>query len=160
MTLPLPQQVAAIHAVPAQVLSCGFRLLILREIRTEKDPPAFAWIEQNLFRTPQRLSRHGLSFANAFLPEIVTWLSETLGRPTLHASTGEPCRNPHWPVLTWRGENRLWPQDVKTVEWFVDVIFYDDASWSAFRQRWRDRLWMESHSLDIPRVKDKTMTPR
>ncbi|SFK58528.1 hypothetical protein SAMN05444581_11141 [Methylocapsa palsarum] len=143
MTIPLPQQVTAIHAVPARLLNCGFRLLILRELRIGNDPSNFAWIEQNLFRKPQRLNRHGLSFATAFLPEIVSWLSETSGRPTLHSSTGAPCRNARWPVLAWRGEDRVWTRDVKTIEWFVDAVFYDDASWSAFRQRWRDRLCLE-----------------
>lgn len=143
MTIPLQPQVTAIRAVPAQCLDCGFRLLILREIRMENGPPAFAWIEQTLLRTPQRLSRHGLSFAAAFLPEIVAWLSECLGRPTLHTGAGEPYRNSRWPILTWRGEDRLWPEGVKTIEWFVDVIFHDEASWTAFRRRWRDRLMGE-----------------
>jgi hypothetical protein len=148
MTIPLPPQVTAIHAVPAHVLSRGFRLLILRELRIGTDPPNFASIEQNLFRKPQRLSRHGLSFATAFLPDVVAWLSETLGRPTLHSSAGAPCRNSRWPVLTWRGEDRVWTPDVKTIEWFVDAGFYDNASWGAFRHRWRDRLRIEDRNPD------------
>ena len=71
-------EATAVHAVPAQWLECGFRLLILRELRTENEPPAFAWIEQHLLRTPQRLTRHGLFFGMAFRPEIMAWLSEHL----------------------------------------------------------------------------------
>src|SRR5271170_4473455 len=76
-------EATAVHAVPAQWLECGFRLLVLRELRAENEPPAFAWIEQHLLRTPQRLTRHGLFFGLAFRPEIMAWLSEHLGRPSL-----------------------------------------------------------------------------
>jgi hypothetical protein len=97
MMMTLQQEPTAIHAVPAQCLDRGFRLLILRELHTGEEPPAFAWIDQYLLRTPQRLSRHGLSFASTFLPEIMAWLTDLLGRPSLRASTGEPYRNSRWP---------------------------------------------------------------
>lgn len=135
-----PDEATAIHAVPARWLECGFRLLILRELRTENEPPAFAWIEQLLLRTPQRLTRHGLFFGLAFRPEIMAWLSEHLGRPSLREGTGKPYRNPLWPVSAWHGEPRPWPGGTQTIEWFVDVVFQDQASWTAFRQRWHGRL--------------------
>ncbi|HZM06871.1 MAG TPA: hypothetical protein VFC11_00235 [Methylocella sp.] len=138
--LTLQQEATAIHAVPALWLERGFRLLVLREFHTEAQPPAFAWIEQHVLRTPQRLSRHGLSFASTFLPEIMAWLSEHLGRPSLRASTGEPYRNSRWPSSAWHGEERLWPDAIHTIEWFADVIFQDEASWTAFQQRWHNRL--------------------
>jgi hypothetical protein len=62
------QEATSVHAVPAQWLERGFRLLILRELHTEKEPPAFAWIEQRLLRTPQRLTRHGLFLEGPFCP--------------------------------------------------------------------------------------------
>jgi hypothetical protein len=118
----------------------GFRLLILRELHTTKKPPAFAWIEQHLLRTPQRLSRHGLYFAGTFRPEIMAWLSEHLGRPSIRESAGQPSRNALWPDLMWHSEKRLWPDGIHTTEWFVDVIFPNEASWSAFQQHWLERL--------------------
>ena len=124
---------------PAQWLERGFRLLTFRELHTGKEPPAFAWIEQHFLRAPQRLSRHGLYFASAFLPEIMAWLSEYLGRPSLREANGKPYRNALWPVLSWHSEHRLWPGGGRTIEWFVDVIFQDEASWTAFQQRWHDR---------------------
>ena len=138
--MTLHQEVTAIDAVPAQAIERGFRLLILRQFDGEAAPPAFAFIEQHLLRTPERRSRHGLSFAPAFLPEIVGWLSNHLGRPSLHESTGRPYRNPLWPILTWHREDRLWPGGTRTIEWFVDVIFRDEAAWTAFQQRWHGRL--------------------
>jgi hypothetical protein len=138
--MTLQQEATAIHAVPAQCLDCGFRLLILRELHAEKKPPAFGWIEQRLLRTPQRLSLHGLFFASTFLPEIVDWLSEHLGRPSVRTSTGEPFRNSRWPIMTWHSEDRIWPGGIHTIEWFVDIIFQDKSSWAAFQQHWHDRL--------------------
>jgi hypothetical protein len=114
--------------------------LVLRQIHQEKEPPLFAWIEQKVLRTPQRLTRHGLFFGFAFLPEVMAWLSDHLGRPSLRSDEGAPYRNSRWPVLSWRSEDRLWPDGVHTIEWFVDVVFQDAASWSAFQERWRDRL--------------------
>ncbi len=140
MTEALPAEAASIDAVQAQWLERGFRLLTLRELHTGKEPPAFAWIEQHFLRAPQRLSRHGLYFASAFLPEIMAWLSESLGRPSLREANGKPYRNALWPVLSWHSEHRLWPGGGRTIEWFVDVIFQDEASWTAFQQRWHDRL--------------------
>jgi len=136
----LHQEATAIHAIPAQYLDYGFRLLVLRQFCPKGEPPAFAWIEQSLLRTPHRLSRHGLSFANTFLPEIMAWLGEHLGRPSLRASTGEPYRNSLWPTFTWHSEDRLWPGGIRTVEWSVEVNFQDEASWSDFQKRWHDRL--------------------
>jgi hypothetical protein len=137
--LSLQQEAGCINAVPAQLRERGFRLLILRAFRKESEPPAFAWIEQQLFRTPERLGRHGLFFGSAFRPEIVTWLSERLGRPSVR-DNGRPRRNPRWPIVSWRGEDRLWADGAQTTEWFVDVIFNDDESWTDFRQCWRERL--------------------
>ena len=139
-TEPWTQEAASIRAVPAQSLPCGFRLLVMRQLHKENEPPLFAWIEQRLLRTPQRLSRHGLHFGVAFLPEIMASLSEQLGRPSLHTSAGEAYRNPKWPFTAWRSEDRSWPDGVRTIEWFVDVVFQDEASCGAFRERWRGRL--------------------
>ena len=133
-------QATAIDAVPAARLDCGFRLLVLRQFQIEGAPPAFALIEQRLLRAPQRLHRHGLSFANTFLPDIVAWLSQDLGRPSLRDATGPPRRNPRWPLLRWHGEDRLWPDGMRTIEWFVDVSFQDTRSWAAFQERWQEQL--------------------
>jgi hypothetical protein len=70
----------------------------------------------------------------------MTWLIEHLGRVSLHESSGEPHRNPLWPSLTWHGEPRVWPDGIHTIEWSVDVVFQDEASWAAFRERWHGRL--------------------
>jgi hypothetical protein len=130
--MSLPTRAADVHAVPAQWLERGFRLLILRELRADKKPPAFAWIRQHLLRTPQRLSRHDLYFASAFKPEVMTWLIDNLSRPSIRDGAGQPRRNPLWPELGWHGEDRLWSDGTRTVEWFVDVIFPDRASWARF----------------------------
>ncbi|MGA7808028.1 hypothetical protein [Bradyrhizobium sp.] len=130
----------AIRAVPAQWLDCGFRLLVMRQYHADGAPPAFALIEQRLLRTPQRFGRHGLSFANTFLPEVMAWLSDHLGRPSLHDDSRRPSRNPRWPVLRWQSEDRLWPDGMRTTEWFAEVDFRDAAAWVAFAERWHDRL--------------------
>jgi len=145
----LQEEATAIHAIPAQWLERGFRLLILRELHTDKESPAFAWVEQHMLRSPQRLSRHGLFFASTFLPEIMAWLSEYLGRPSLRDSTGRPCRNTRWPILTWHGEDRLWASGNHTIEWFVDVIFPDEASWTAFQQHWHGRLMGKTEVSEV-----------
>ncbi len=150
----------AIHAVPAQWLERGFRLLMMRELHTENEPPAFAWIEQRLLRTPQRLTRHGLFFGRAFLPEIMTWMSEYLGRPALRESTSKTYRNPLWPVTSWHGEPRLWPSGIRTVEWFVDVVFQDEASSTAFRQRWHARLMGETEGSGFDGVETEQSTSK
>lgn len=132
-----------VHAVPSQWLAQGFRILALREFRTAREPPAFAWIEQRVLRGPQRLGRHGLFFANTFRPEIMAWLSQQLGRPSSRDDAAPARRNPRWPSLTWHGEDRVWPDGARTVEWFADVIFPHEASWTAFRRQWRARLMGE-----------------
>jgi hypothetical protein len=134
------QEPAAIHAVAAEPLDRGFRLLVLREFPAEAEPSAYARIDQTLLRAPERQGRHGLSFATAFRPEIVAWLSDDLGRPTLHDASGRPHRNPRWPHLAWRRADRSWPDGVRTVEWFVEVEFHDAAAWARFRRRWGRRL--------------------
>ena len=143
----LHQEASAIHAVPAQWLERGFRLLVLRELHTETTPPAFAWIEQQLMRTPERLSRHGLFFGNTFRPEVMAWLIEHLGRPSVRDKEDGPARrNASWPDLAWHRENRDWPEGLRTTEWFVDVIFPMEAHWTVFRQHWLDRLLGGLHS--------------
>jgi hypothetical protein len=138
--MPCHQEATAIHAVPAARFARGFRLLVLRELRANSAPPAFAVIEQKLVRSPERRNRHGVSFALAFRPEIMDWLIEDLGRPSQHDRAGAACRNPRWPSLAWHCEARTWPDGVETIEWFAEVTFVDDASWAAFAARWRDRL--------------------
>jgi hypothetical protein len=134
------QAPAAIHAVPAEPLDRGFRLLVLREFPAEAEPSAYARIEQGLLRAPERLGRHGLSFATAFRPEIVAWLSDELGRPTLHDASGRPCRNPRWPHLAWRRADRSWPGGARTVEWFVEADFHEAVAWARFQRCWGERL--------------------
>ncbi len=130
----------AIHAVPAEGRPCGFRLLVLRELQAETEPPAFALIEQRLFRAPHRVTRHGLFFGRAFLPDVTAWLIREVGRPSTRDGGGGLVRNPRWPVTTWQREPRRWPGDIRTVEWFVDVDFANQRSWTAFRSRWQARL--------------------
>lgn len=135
----LMQDAACINALPALWLPHGFRLLVLRQFHKQNEPPAFAWIGQRLLRTPERLSRHGLFFGNAFRPEIMTWLTERFGRPSVRENN-KAHRNLYWPTVSWICEERLWPDDVRTTEWFVDVVFSDEESSNAFRERWRERL--------------------
>lgn len=142
-------EATCVHAVPLQSLEKGFRLLTLREFRNTKEPPTFAWIEQRLLRTPQRVGRHGLFFANTFRPEIMAWLSQQLGRPSVRRDADRAYRNELWPKMTWHSEDRVWPGGVQTVEWFVDVIFPQEASWTAFQQHWRDRLMGESEEPEV-----------
>jgi hypothetical protein len=130
----------AIHAVPAQPLDRGFRLLTLREFPAETGPSSFAWIDQRLLRTPERLSRHGLWFANAFRPEVVAWLIGNLGRPSLHDAAGHAYRNPRWPLLAWRRTAQSWADGANTIEWSVDVDFQDDGVWTRFRESWARQL--------------------
>lgn len=146
----LPPEAAHIQAVPSLYLEQGFRLLTLREFRSDNAPSAFAWIEQRLLRTPQRLGRHGLFFANTFRPELVAWLTQELGRPSIRMDAGEACRNTLWPALRWSSEDRAWPDGTQTVEWFVDVIFPHKTSWIAFEQRWRRRLMGEDDDERSP----------
>lgn len=138
-----PPESASVQAVPARPLEQGFRLLTLREFRNIGGPPAFALIEQRLLRAPHRPGRHGLFFANTFRPEIMAWLSQQLGRPSIRADTGQVHRNARWPAMTWHGEDRAWPDGARTVEWFADVTFPDETSWIAFQQQWHTRLMGE-----------------
>lgn len=116
MTETLQPESTCVHAVPSQQLPRGFRLLTLREFRNVTTPPAFAWVEQRLLRTPQRLGRHGLFFANTFRPEIMAWLSQLLGRPSVRTDAGQGRRNALWPAMAWHGEDRVWPDGARTVE--------------------------------------------
>ncbi|WP_316175853.1 hypothetical protein [Bradyrhizobium sp. SZCCHNRI1073] len=138
MTAPL--QPTAIHAVPAELCGCGFRLLMIRQFNVGAVPPAFAIIDQRVMRMPQRLGRHGVSFAATFLPEVMSWLINHLGRPSLHDETGRSYRNPRWPVVCWHDQERYWPSGAVTVEWFAEVAFQDHASWMAFRTHWHESL--------------------
>ncbi|WP_205995655.1 hypothetical protein [Pseudolabrys sp. FHR47] len=156
MTASPLSQAACIHAIPSRLLAQGFRLLTLREFRNDKEPPAFAWIEQRLLRLPQRPGRHGLFFANTFRPEIMAWLSQQLGRPSVPAEAGRAQRNALWPTMTWHGEDRAWPDGARTVEWFVDVVFPHAASWTAFQQQWRDRLLAEDDDANAIARDDTT----
>lgn len=143
-TEPLPPEAASVHAIPVRRLERGFRLLTLREFRNLGQPSAFAFIEQRLLRRPQRRGRHGLFFANTFRPEIMAWLSQQLGRPSIRTDTGQVHRNALWPAMTWHGEDRVWPDGVRTVEWFADVTFPEETSWAAFQQQWHARLMAEN----------------
>jgi hypothetical protein len=134
------EEATAVRAVPAQRIARGFRLLVLREFRPEEAPPAFAFIEQRLLRNPGRQNRHGLSFANAFLPDVMDWLTGHFGRPSLREGAERPHRNSLWPTLQWYRESRIWTDGTSTIEWFVDIAFRDETSASAFEQRWDDRL--------------------
>lgn len=152
MTETLQPESTCVHAVPSQWLTQGFRLLTLREFRNVAAPPAFAWIEQRLLRAPQRLGRHGLFFANTFRPEIMAWLSQQLGRPSIRTEAGQTHRNALWPAITWHGEDRAWPDGARTFEWFADVTFPQLASWTAFQQQWRSRLMGEDEDI-APRAR-------
>jgi len=140
MTITAPLQPTAIHAFPAELCDCGFRLLMMRQFNAGAVPPAFAIIDQRLMRMPERRGRHGVSFAATFLPEVMSWLIDHLGPPSLHDASGRAHRNPRWPVVRWHDEELTWPSGAVTVEWFAEVAFQDHASWLAFRSRWRERL--------------------
>ena len=116
MTQTAPPESACVHAMASQGLAQGFRLLTLREFRNAAAPPAFAWIEQRLLRAPQRLTRHGVFFANTFRPEIMAWLGQQLGRPSMHSESGPAQRNPRWPAMAWHSADRAWPDGARTVE--------------------------------------------
>jgi hypothetical protein len=141
------EEFTATHAVPAQPFELGFRLLALRQVHAVGAPPAFAVIDQHILRRPERLSRHAVFFASTFLPEIMAWLGQHLGRPSQRDTADRAVRNPRWPTLAWRREERTWPDGTSTTEWLVEVAFQDEASWTAFRQRWAARLEGKS---DLP----------
>jgi hypothetical protein len=137
------EEAGDIRAVPAQILDCGFRLLVLREFRQTDQPPSLAWIQQSILRDVHRIQRHGIFFGCTFLPEIMQWLNELLGRPSLHPAdypASRAYRNPAWPILLWHHEDRSWNGDIQTVEWYADITFVDRASFDAFMMRWHDRL--------------------
>jgi len=137
------EQAGDVRAVPAQILDRGFRLLVLREFRETDQPPSLAWIEQKVLRDVHRVQRHGIFFGCTFLPEIMQWVSELLGRPSLHPAdypASPAYRNPAWPSLLWHREERFWDENIQTVEWYADVVFIDQNSFDAFMARWQDRL--------------------
>jgi hypothetical protein len=137
------EEAGDVRAIPAQILDRGFRLLVLREFRETNQPPSMAWIQQNVLRDVHRIGRYGISFGCTFLPDIMQWLSELLGRPSLHPAdypASRAYRNPAWPSLLWHQENRDWEGDIRTVEWHADIVFVDQVSFDAFIARWQDRL--------------------
>jgi len=137
---PLRDIATSIAPRPSVARPRGFRLLVLRQFLRPSAPPAIAFIDQSIFRRPDRPVRHGISFELTFLPEIVAWLIEQVGRPGLRAASGKPVRNPDWPALSWHSEQRLWPDGTETVEWFAEAEFPDEAVWAAFRKDWREQL--------------------
>ena len=137
MNMTAPLQPTAIHAVPAELCECGFRLLMIRQFNVGAVPPAFAIIDQRVMRMPQRLGRHGVSFAATFLPEVMSWLIDHLGRPSLHDESGRSYRNPRWPVVCWHDQERYWPSGAVTaVNVFVatGVLYVRTESGRPFRK--------------------------
>jgi hypothetical protein len=139
----LLESATCINAVPAARIPMGFRLLALRCFHNDPDPPSFAWLNQRIFRTPDRMCRHGLFFGAAFRPEVMDWLIARVGRPSSRES-GEPLRNPDWPNVAWRRAERVWPDATRTTEWSIEVVFASEALANAFCERWRERLSGES----------------
>jgi hypothetical protein len=137
MTSTQHQDPTAIHAVPTQDSPQGLRLLVLRQFQEPGTPPAFAFIDQHLLRTPGRSTRHGLFFAPAFRVETMDWLIARLGRPSLRSGNGPAARNPRWPVLNWTSAARHWPDGTRTIEWTIDIAFPEADFAAAFRDRWR-----------------------
>jgi hypothetical protein len=138
-TTAVQESACCVNAVPALPIPMGFRLLALRCFHNDPDPPAFARINQSIFRAPERLSRHGLHFGAAFRPEIMDWLIAHLGRPSSREA-GKPRRNPKWPNIIWRSTERTWPENSHTTEWSIEVVFASEDSADAFREHWRVRL--------------------
>ncbi|MGJ0503429.1 MAG: hypothetical protein ACR65X_06720 [Methylocystis sp.] len=136
----LLESASCVNAVPALRIPMGFRLLTLRCFHNDPDPPSFAWLDQRIFRTPERMGRHGLFFGAAFRPEIMDWLIAHVGRPSARES-GKPLRNPDWPQVVWRRTERVWPDATRTTEWSIEVVFAGEALANAFRERWRERLY-------------------
>lgn len=129
----------SVDPVPAERIAKGFRLLVLRCYHHECAPPSFACINQQIFRTPERSSRHGLHFGLAFRPEVMSWLIERLGRPSA-ADQNRPYRNPQWPTVAWRSVSRYWPDGMYTTEWFAEVMFFSQEHADSFGERWSKRL--------------------
>lgn len=135
----LEESAGCVNAVPAQFVPLGFSLLTLRCFHNDPDPPAFAWINQSIFRAPDRMGRHGMFFGAAFRPEVMEWLIARIGRPSSRAGD-RPQRNPDWPSIAWRSAERAWPDDARTTEWSIEVVFPREDLANAFRERWRARL--------------------
>lgn len=128
-----------INPVPAEKTAWGFRLLALRCYHNDGAPPSFALIDQRIFRAPDRASRHGLHFGLAFRPEIMSWMIDRIGRPSLGGDR-LPRRNPEWPTIVWRGADRQWPDNIRTTEWFAEVTFASQDHAEAFELKWGKRL--------------------
>ncbi|MEK4032211.1 hypothetical protein WOA01_04120 [Methylocystis sp. IM2] len=67
------------------------------------------------------------------------WLIDRVGRPSSRDG-GKPQRNPDWPDFIWRSAERAWPDNTRTTEWSIEVVFASEDLANAFRERWRDRL--------------------
>jgi hypothetical protein len=135
-----------VRAVPAQIVERGVRLLVLREFHEVDKPPSLAWIQQKILRDVHRVQRHGIFFGCTFLPDIMQWVSDLLGRPSLHPAdypASPAYRNPAWPSFLWHQENRNWNDAVQTTEWYADIVFLDDAASGAFIARWKERLLID-----------------
>lgn len=135
-----PQDPEDISARPALVLANSFQLLVLRQFLRCSAPLGIAFVDQALFRRPDRPSRHGMSFELAFLPDIIAWLIREAGAPYRREGTGAPSRNGMWPQLKWQAEERCWAEDLRTVEWYAEAVFPDETLWTVFRNCWGDRL--------------------
>jgi hypothetical protein len=135
----LREEPGCVNPVPAESTAQGFRLLALRCYHNDPAPPSFAWIDQRIFRTPDRTSRHGLHFGLAFRPEVMNWLIARIGRPSL-LGQDRPQRNPEWPTIVWGGADRRWRDDLRTTEWFAEAAFPSLDLAAAFRERWSKRL--------------------
>ena len=66
----LSEEPGCINPAPAEKRALGFRMLTLRFYHHEGAPPSVAFIDQRIFRAPDRTSRHGLHFGLAFRAEI------------------------------------------------------------------------------------------
>ena len=139
----LSEEPGCINPVPAEKSALGFRLLMLRFYHHDGAPPSAAFIDQRIFRAPDRASRHGLHFGLAFRAEIMSWLIEQIGRPSL-AGIHPPQRNPEWPTVLWIGADRRWPGEQRTTEWFAEVSFTSQSHAEAFAEKWSKRLAGES----------------
>ncbi|ARN80996.1 hypothetical protein [Methylocystis bryophila] len=135
----LREEPGCVNPVPAEITARGFRLLTLRCYHSDSAPPSFAWIDQRIFRAPNRASRHGLNFGLAFQPEIASWLIDRVGRASL-AGHYPPQRNPEWPTTIWRSADRRWDDGMRTTEWFAEVTFASQNHAEAFEEKWRRRL--------------------
>ncbi|WP_238121714.1 MULTISPECIES: hypothetical protein [unclassified Xanthobacter] len=140
LSAPAHTDATAIHAVPARLRPWGFEVLVLREFRPADAPPAFARIEQHLLRAPERLNRHGVSFALALRPEIVSALTGLVGRPSQRDAADRPIRNPLWPALTWQARPYDWPDGTRTTEWWAQARFPTFAPWDALRRQFAPAL--------------------